>query len=264
MLIIGEKINTTLKQAKEIVERKDAKALQELAKRQIDAGASMVDVNVGTRIKTETEDMKWAIKTIQEALDVACCIDSPNPEVLKAGLEVHRGKALINSTTAEKKRLEDVLASIKNFDCKVVALTMDDEGIPEDAEKRYRIAAGLIERLNREGFALDDIYIDPLIRPISTNPDSGKAVLDAIGKISTSFPGVHIICGLSNISFGLPRRSLLNRVYLAMAMAKGLDAALVDPLDKDLMATIISARALLGEDEFCANYISSFREGKLQ
>jgi len=263
MLVIGEKINTTLKEAKEIVAKKDEKALQELAKKQIDAGANMVDVNVGTRIKTEAEDMEWAIKTIQEIIDIPCCIDSPNPKVLEAGLRVHRGKALVNSITAEKKRLNDALPILKNYDCKVVALTMDDEGIPEDDEERYKIAANLIEKLNKEGFALDDIYIDPLIRPISTDPKLGKVVLDAMGKICTSFPEIHIICGLSNVSFGLPRRSLLNRTFLAMEMTKGLDAALLDPLDKNVMASLISARALLGEDEFCVNYISSFREGKI-
>lgn len=263
MLIIGEKINTTLEEAKEIVAKRDGKSLQNLAKRQIDAGAHMVDVNVGTRVKTEVEDMVWAIKTIQEVLDISCCIDSPNPRVLEAGLKAHKGKAIVNSTTAEKKRLEDTLPVLKNYNCKVVALTMDDEGIPEDGEKRYEIATNLIKKLTREDFSPDDIYIDPLIRPISTSSDVGKAVLEAIDKIRTSFPEVHIICGLSNISFGLPKRSLLNRVFLAMAMAKGLDAALMDSLNKDLMATLISARTLLGGDEYCTNYLSSFREGKI-
>ncbi|MBE0478573.1 dihydropteroate synthase [Candidatus Aerophobetes bacterium] len=263
MLVIGEKINTTLKEAKDIVSRKDEAALQNLAKKQIDAGANMVDVNVGTRINTEVEDMRWAIKTIQQVLDIPCCIDSPNAKALEAGLQAHKGKALVNSTTLEKERLKEFLSIVKNYDCKIVALTMDDEGIPEDDEKRYKISANLIEKFTREGFALDDIYIDPLVRPIATDAHLGIVVLQAMHKISTSFPGVHIICGLSNISFGLPKRNLLNRVFLAMAIAKGLDAALVDPLDKDLMATIISVMALLGKDEFCANYISSFREGKI-
>jgi len=263
MLVIGEKINTTLKQAKGIVEKKDRGALQELAKRQVEAGADMLDVNVGTRISTEMEDMKWAVKTVQEAVNCPCCIDSPNPKAIEAGLQVHKGKALVNSTTAEKKRLEETLSVVKNFNCGIVALTMSDEGIPEDTEARYRIAAELIEKLGREGFSPDDIYIDPLVRPVATEPHVGKVVLDAIEKISSSFPEVHIICGLSNVSFGLPGRGLLNRVFLAMAISRGLDAALVDPLDRELMATIIAAEALVGKDDFCMRYISSFREGKL-
>ena len=262
MLIVGEKINTTLKRAKEIIEKKDKEGLQHLAKIQVNAGASMVDVNVGTRIKTEVEDIKWAIETIQEIVDVPCCIDSPNPKVLEAGLCVHKGKALVNSTTAEKKRLEEVISVVKNHNCKIVALTMDEEGIPEDVDKRCKIAGILIDRLSSEGFSLDDIYIDPLIKPVCTDSRVGKIVLQAIERISTLFPGVHLICGLSNISFGLPKRGLLNRVFLAMAMARGLDAVILDPLDKDLMATIFAANTLLGEDEFCANYLSSFREGK--
>lgn len=263
MLVVGEKINTTLKEANNIVVRKDAQALQNLAKKQIERGANIVDVNVGTRVRTEVEDMRWAIETIQQALDTCCCIDSPNPKALEAGLQVHKGKALVNSTTAEKKRLEDFLSVVKNYDCKVVALTMNDEGMPNDDEKRYGIAASLIEKLTRAGFALDDIYIDPLIKPVATESNSGDTALKAIGKITTSFPGVHIICGLSNISFGLPRRSFLNRVFLVMAMAQGLDAAILDPMDRELMATIIAARTILGEDEFCANYIANFREGKI-
>lgn len=264
MFIVGEKINTTLKGIGDIIARRDARALQDLAKKQIEAGADTVDVNVGTRIKTELEDMQWAVKTIQEVVDVPLCIDSPNPEVLEAGLKVHRGKALVNSTTAEKKRLEEILPVIKEYKCKIVALTMDDEGIPEDVEKRYRIASFLIEEITREGeLKPEDIYIDPLVRPISTDSCVGKVILNAVEKISTSFSGVHIICGLSNISFGLPKRSLLNRVFLAMAMAKGLDAVIVDPLDKELMSTLIAARALLGEDDFCSDYLSAFRQGKL-
>ena len=263
MLIIGEKINTTLKGIDEIISRKDAKSIQELARKQIKACADMIDVNVGTRVKTEAEDMEWAIRTIQEAVDTPICIDSPNPRVIERGLRVHKGKALVNSTTAEKERLEEIRSVIREYDCGIIALTMDDEGIPEDAEGRYRIAAILIEKLTKEGVDLEDIYIDPLVRPISTDSNVGKSVLDAIEKISSSFHGIHIVCGLSNISFGLPKRPLLNRVFLAMAMAKGLDAAIVDPLDKELVSCLIAAKALLGQDEFCTNYISAFREGKL-
>jgi len=263
MFIVGEKINTTLKGIEEIVGGRDARALQALAEKQMEAGADMVDVNVGTRVKTELEDMEWAIKTIQEVIDAPLCIDSPNPKVLEAGLKVHRGRALVNSTTAERKRLEEILPLIKEYDCKIVALTMDDRGIPEDVDKRYKIAGELIEKLTREGLSIEDIYIDPLVRPISTDSGIGKVVLEAIERISASFKGVHIICGLSNISFGLPRRGLLNRVFLAMAMDRGLDAAIVDPLDKELMSTLIAAKALLGKDEFCTDYLSAFRQGKL-
>jgi len=263
MLIVGEKINTTLKGVDGIIAGRNASALQDLAKKQIEAGADMVDVNVGTRVKTESEDMQWAIRTIQEVIDKPLCIDSPNPEVLEAGLKVHKGKPLINSTTAEKERLQRILPLVKKYDFRIVALTMDDTGIPEDAEKRYTIAGKLIESLVREGMKLEDIYIDPLVRPISTDCSVGKVVLDAIEKISISFEEVHLICGLSNISFGLPRRGLLNRVFLSMAIERGLDAAIIDPLDKQVMSTIFAARALVGKDEFCTDYLSAFRQGKL-
>lgn len=263
MFIVGEKINTTLKGIEEIVARRDARALQTLAEKQIEAGADMVDVNVGTRVKTELEDMKWAIETIQEVTPAPLCIDSPNPKVLEAGLKVHKGRALVNSTTAEKERLEEILPLIKEYNSKVVALTMDEDGIPRDVDRRYRIAAELIERLTREGLNIRDIYIDPLVKPLSTDSGVGKVVLEAIERISASFQGVHIICGLSNISFGLPKRDLLNRVFLAMAMDRGLDAVIVDPLDRKLMSTLTAAKTLLGRDEFCTDYLSAFRQGRL-
>ena len=263
MLVIGEKINTTREDVNAIVEARDESALRELAARQINAGAQVVDVNVGTRFRTEKEDMTWAIATIQDGIDTKCCIDSPSIEVLRAGLQVHRGKALLNSTTAEKKRLDETLLLIGDFECSVIALTMDDEGLPSDGATRLRIGERLIETLTGAGLTPDDIYIDPLVRPISTEPMAGKQLLEAIGGISSEFTGVHIVGGLSNVSFGLPSRRLLNHVFLAMVMAEGMDAVLIDPLDREIMATIIAAEALLGRDEYSARYVASFRSGKL-
>ena len=140
---------------------------------------------------------------------------------------------------------------------------MDDNGIPEDVEKRYKIAKHLIKVLTESGIPPEDIYIDPMIRPISTDSKSGKVVLEAIKKIKTSFKEVHIICGLSNISFGLPKRGLLNRTFLLMAMVMGLDSAILDPLNKEVMADLRAGEAILGEDDYCARYLASFRKGEL-
>ncbi len=263
MLVIGEKINTSAKDVEKAVEKRDTSFIQGLARRQVISGADALDVNVGTRIRTEVEDMKWAIKVIQEVVEVPLCIDSPNPLALEAGLTQHKGKAIINSVTAEKKRVEGILPLLKRFRSKVIALTMDEAGIPEDMRRRYAVAERLVDLLTREGIALDDIYIDPLVRPISTDSGCGWAVLEIMRKIRGSFKGIHLICGLSNISFGLPRRELLNRVFLSMAMLMGLDAVIIDPLDKGMISVIRAGEALLGKDEYCTKYLSSFREGKL-
>ena len=262
MLIIGEKINTSLCGVEEAVKTRDKDFIQNLAKRQVDSGADVLDINVGTRIHSEVKDMKWMIGIVQEVVDVPLCVDSPRPEAVKVGLAECKGKAMVNSITAEKKRMEELLPLIERFGCKIIALTMDDRGIPEDIERRYEIADKLIGALTKAGISLSDIHIDPLVRPVSTDSSSGLIVLKSIEKIMSSFEHVHTICGLSNISFGLPKRDVLNKSFLLLAMSMGLDSAILDPLDREMMAMVRAGEVLLGKDEYCLKYLTSFREGK--
>ncbi len=262
MLIIGEKINTSLPGVEEAVKTRDKDVIQNLAEMQVKSGADVLDVNVGTRIHSEVEDMKWMIEIIQEAVDVPLCVDSPRPEAIEAGLTACKGKAMVNSITAEKKRMEELLPLVERFGCKIIALTMDDRGIPEDIERRYEIADELIGALTKAGVSLSDVYIDPLVRPVSTDSSSGLIVLKSIRKIMNSFEHVHTICGLSNISFGLPERNVLNKSFLLSAMSMGLDSAILDPSDREMMAMIRAEEVLLGQDEYCLKYLTYFREGK--
>jgi len=262
MLIIGEKINTSLCGVEEAVKTRDKDFIQNLAKKQVDSGADVLDINVGTRIHSEVKDMKWMIGIVQEVVNVPLCVDSPRPEAIEVGLAECEGKAMVNSITAEKKRMEELLPLIGRFSCKIIALTMDDRGIPEDIERRYEIADKLIRALTKAGISLSDIYIDPLVRPVSTDSSSGLIVLKSIKKIMSSFEHVHTICGLSNISFGLPKRDVLNKSFLLLAMSMGLDSAILDPLDREMMAMIRAGEVLLGKDEYCLKYLTSFREGK--
>jgi 5-methyltetrahydrofolate--homocysteine methyltransferase len=262
MLIIGEKINTSLCGVEEAVKNRDKDFIQNLAKKQVNSGADVLDINVGTRIHSEVKDMKWMIGIVQEVVDVPLCVDSPRPEAVKVGLAECKGKAMVNSITAEKKRMEELLPLLERFGCKIIALTMDDRGIPEDIERRYEIADKLIRALTKAGISLSDIYIDPLVRPVSTDSSSGLIVLKSIKKIMSSFEHVHTICGLSNISFGLPARDVLNKSFLLLAMSMGLDSAILDPLDREMMAMIRAGEVLLGKDEYCLKYLTSFREGK--
>ena len=262
MLIIGEKINTSLCGVEEAVKTRDKDFIQNLAKKQVDSGADVLDINVGTRIHSEVKDMKWMIGIVQEVVDVPLCVDSPRPEAVKVGLAECKGEAMINSITAEKKRMEELLPLLERFGCKIIALTMDDRGIPQDIERRYEIADKLIRALTKAGISLSDIYIDPLVRPVSTDSSSGLIVLKSIKKIMSSFEHVHTICGLSNISFGLPARAVLNKSFLLLAISMGLDSAILDPLDREMMAMIRAGEVLLGKDEYCLKYLTSFREGK--
>lgn len=261
MFVVGERINTSRTSIKEAVESKNEDFILAEARNQIEAGATMVDVNCGTSMGKELEDMLWLIETIQKEGDTPLCIDSPNIEVLKEALKVHKGKALINSITAEKSRYEKVLPICKGNDCLIVALTLDERGMPKTAQERFEIATIIMEICQNYGISKDRLYFDPLIRPISAEPDQAREVLLAIKLIKEI--NLKTIAGVSNISFGLPNRRLINRTFLSMAYAYGLDACIVDPLDKSLMSSFLTSRALLGQDQYSMGYISAYREKRL-
>ena len=266
MLIIGEKINSSRKDIKDMVEGKNKEFIQELARKQVEGGAQMLDLNIGTIRKSEPEDIKWLVKTVQEAVDVPLCIDSPNYEAIEAGLEVYdwdKGKALINSVTAEREKLELILPLVKKYKCSVVALTMDERGIPQDSKERFEITDRLIKKLTSEGILTEDIYIDPLTLPVSANIQNSNIVLETLKRIKDSHPEVKTIIGLSNISYGLPERRLINQGFVVLAVACGLDAVILDSTDQKIMALIKATNLLLGKDEFCGQYLKAFREGKL-
>jgi len=261
MLIIGERINTTRKPVQKAVEEKDAKFIQEEARKQADAGANYIDVNCGTSVKNEISDMKWLVETVQAVVELPLCIDSPNPEALEAGLAIHKGKPIINSITGEQSRMEMILPLVEKYKTSVVALTMDETGMPHTAAQRTDIAKKIIDAVVKRGIAEEDIYFDALVRPISTEPGQAIEFLESLKSIK-SLAKVKTICGLSNISFGLPKRALINAAFLTMAVYAGLDAALIDPLDKRMLAAVKVSEALLGRDEFCLNYINASRAGE--
>jgi len=263
MIVIGELINTSRDEVEPAVKERDAEFIQDLAKEQEEAGADFIDVNCGTLIKEEPEALEWLVNTVQEVVDVPLCIDSPNPEALKRGLEAYEGKALVNSITAEGDRYDEILPMLKEHDAAVVALAMGDDGMPKDADDRIRVASKLIDDLTADGIALEDIYVDPIIQPIGTDGEMGLHILNAIEEIATEYEGVHITCGLSNISHGLPKRQLLNQAYVVLAMSRGLDSAIMDPLDDKIMSLTIASDTLLGNDQYCANYIKAAKSNRL-
>ena len=265
MIIIGEKINTSRKAIRPAVESKDAAAIQDLAKKQVEAGAHYIDVNCGTFPYEEPELLEWLVNTVQEVVDVPLCIDTPNPKALERALKANRnGKPLINSVTAEKERFNSIFPYVVEYNTSIIALCMDDSGMPETADDRLRIAERLIESMTKEGVKLEDIYIDPMVRPVGTGSHYGVVALETINKVMTEFPGIHTTCGLSNVSFGLPARKLINQAFLIMAIAAGLDSAILDPLDKKIMSFVYAAELLQARDDFCLNYLTAYREGKLE
>lgn len=264
MIIVGERINSTRKSIQEALQTGDEEALVREAREQWAAGADYLDVNTATMLDTEVEWMTRLVTGIQARLPEALlAIDSPNAAALEAGLRAHRGRAMLNSITGERERIEAVLPLVREFRPRVIALTMDDEGLQRDADKRFAIGARLIERLAREGVPPDNVFVDPLIFPVSAEGDAGRIALDIMDKLKAAYPGVHTICGLSNVSHGLPLRKQVNQVYMLMAMSRGLDAAIVDPLDQRMMVNVLTARMLLGQDPGCKAYLTAYRQGRL-
>jgi 5-methyltetrahydrofolate--homocysteine methyltransferase len=247
------------------MEARDSGGIVDLALRQAEAGASYIDVNAGMFHDREIEILTWLVETIQEKVKTPFAIDSPSAAALEAALKINKnGKPVINSITCEKERWDSVLPLVLEYNAGIIALCMDDNGMPETAEGRISIARTLIKKLTGEGVALGDIYIDPLIRPIGTGSHYGRVALDTIRAVKTEYPEAHIACGLSNISFGIPARKIVNQTFLIAAMAAGMDGAILDPLDKKLMTYLYASEALLGQDDFCMNYMEKFREGELE
>jgi len=259
MIIIAEKINTSLKGVAEAVESGNADFIIDLARRQAQAGARYIDVNAGSFVDKEVEYLCWLVETVQGAVELPLCLDSPNPDALTRAMEVHRGEPLINSISLETDRFDALLPVVTSRPCNVVALCMAQAAMPTTPEERLEVAEELVRKLTGAGMALENIFVDPLIQPVSVDQQMGVAALKAIAGVMERFPGGNTICGLSNISFGLPMRRLINRHFLALAMDHGLTAAILDPTDKRLMATLLTTRMLLGRDEYCGNYIDAYQ-----
>jgi len=263
VIIVGEKINTSRKSIEEAVEKRDAAFISKVAREQAEAGANYIDVNAGTFLDDEVDCLCWLVETVQSEVDLPLSLDSPDPKVLSEAAKHHRGEPMINSISLETDRFQLLLPVVASQPCSVVALCMAQTAMPSTVEERVEVGAELIKKLTDQGIPLEKIYVDPLIQPVSVDTDMGIAALGAINRIIRDFPGVHTICGLSNVSFGLPLRRLVNRNFLALAISYGLSAAILDPTDRQLMATLLSIEMLLGRDEYCERFINAYQSGHI-
>jgi len=269
VIVIGELINSTRKNVRPAIEQRDTAAIQKMAKDQAEAGAHFIDVNSGHFIEGEPELLQWLVQTVQAAVDLPCALDSPRTSAIEAGLEVHRGQAMINSITGESERMQALLPIIAKAKPKVVALCMDDTGIPNSTQARVAIACKLIDALAGVGVPNSDVFVDPCVLPVSSADLEGKAehpgeiVVNVMRALKAQYPEVHLSGGLSNVSYGLPKRKLINRAACLVYMAAGMDAAIIDPLDEYLMSLVHAAECILNRDEMCMGYITADREGKL-
>lgn len=267
MLVIGEKINASNRSVAEAIGRRDEEFIANLARAQVSSGADFIDVNAGIGYGSEHSEManmEWLVEVVQAATDKPLAIDSDDPDVIEAGLCKYRGERLIiNSVTAEPSRLASIGPLAAKYQAWLVALAMGENGIPDSVEERLVACELIVKHLTRLGVPVEQVLFDPLVLPIAVDSSQGLVTLKTIAEIKSRYPAARIIMGLSNISYGLPERKLVNRAFLLMAAYAGLDAVILDPLDARMMSIIKAADMLTGKDPLCKRYIRAHRKGSI-
>jgi 5-methyltetrahydrofolate corrinoid/iron sulfur protein methyltransferase len=267
MLLVGESINGTRKQVADAITGRDADFIKALAQEQVDAGAHVLDVNGGVAGGDECADITWLIETVRAVTDTQLMVDSASPEALTVGVDacVKNGGRVpfINSISMEQARIDAVVPQIEKHKCPVVGLCMNDEGIPDTAEGRFEVAKQLCELVEKAGLPTRDLWVDPLVLAVSADGQAANITTGALRLIKEHLP-VSTTGGLSNVSFGLPNRALLNRTFVAMCAGIGIDGAVLDVRNKEMMAAVRAMEALRGEDSYCGNYLKSHRQGLLE
>jgi len=269
MILIAERINGMFTNVKQAIADKDKKVIQELAKKQTDAGAAYLDVNVGTAAADQEGTMQWLVEAIQETCSTPLCLDSQKPDVIAAGLKVINAQngVLLNSTPLNKKSDEEIfdkfieMANQAGPKANIIALTMDKNGVPQDTNNRVAIAAEIVSKAMEKGFDTQRLFIDTIVLPVKVpnaqvQPGSILSAMDQIQYLSD--PAPHMTIGLSNLSQGASERSLINRVFLAMAISRGLDSAIVDVLDQDLMNIVATAEMLMNKQIYSDSFLRAY------
>jgi len=263
MLAIGERINGMYKDVAKALQNKDKAAIQDLAKRQIEAGADALDLNCGPASKDQISDLKWLIETTQEVTDKILSIDSSKPSVIEAVIKTAKNKTIINSASADQEKLDILVPLAKENNSLLIALAMSKKGIPHNKDQRIELAATIAAACQDKGFPLDHLYIDPVVMPVDCAQAQLKEILESIREFKMlSDPPVKTVVGLSNISQGMKDRSLVNRIFLVMGQTEGLDAAILDPLDTKLMDEMITAELILNKQIYCKDYIDAYKKSK--
>jgi 5-methyltetrahydrofolate corrinoid/iron sulfur protein methyltransferase len=256
MLVIGEKVNVINTKIGQAMKDRDAGPILEMAKKQVDAGANLLDLNIGSA-KDGPERMEWLVQIIQDAMDVRCCLDSMNPAAIEAGLKVHKGRALINSTNGLQEKMDAYLPLAAQYDADIIGLTMMN-GIPRDANERAAIAVDIMMNAAAQGVPIENIYFDPLILPVKVAQEQALQVFEAIKLFKQlNDPPLKTVVGLSNTSNGLfgEIKSLMDSTMLATLLALGLDAAIMDPNDEALMNTLKTVEVFNGNILYAESYL---------
>ena len=256
MLIISERINGLFTSVGKAIDDRDAAFIQDLASRQVQRGAQALDINVGPGREDGPAAMEWLVSTVQEVTSVPLSLDTSGPKTMEAGLRAAKNRVIMNSTTAENKRMDRFFPLCREYDAEIICLCMDERGVPNSSDARAEMAMLMMTKAMEHDIMPDRLYLDPLVLPASAAQDQGRKVIQAVQMFqSLNDPAPRTVVGLSNVSNGTKQRSLLNRTYLAMLMGAGLTAAICDPEDPELMAVIKAGQVLLNERLYCDDFL---------
>lgn len=261
MIIIGEKINGSIPSVAKAIAQRDGEHIKKLAKEQSDAGASYIDICASVEDGIELESMKWLIELVQSVTDTPIALDSPNAHTCIACMEFCEKPGLINSVSGEGDKMSVVFPVIADTEWQVVALLNGSCGIPKTAAERLTVFDMIMAEAEKYGIKANRIHIDPLVEMLCTSEDGIAMVEEVMSAIKSRYPDIHITGAVSNISFNLPARKLVNQAFVVLAMKAGMDSAVLDPLNRDMMGMIYAAEACLGLDKMCMEYIAAYREG---
>ena len=258
MIIIGEKLNGSIPSVGKAIAERDADLIRERAKMQAEAGADFLDVCASVEEEVEVETLKWMIDIVQEVTDTRICVDSPSAKTCAEGIKLCKRPGLVNSVSLEGNKIDTIFPVIADTDWECVALLCDNDGIPDSVEKRMKVFHGIMEKAKEYNIAPSRLHIDPLVVTLSTDQTALTVFAQCCRQIKAEYPDIHITSGLSNISYGLPVRKNINQAFMVLAMNAGMDSAIVDPTNKNMIGMIYAANALLEKDEYCLNYIAKF------
>lgn len=260
MYIIGEKINGMFKKVNQAIKEHNTAYIKELAIQQIEAGADALDVNVGPESINPLQDMKWLITTIREVTNAPLAVDTTKPDIMEEGLKLAGEGAFINSTHADNEKLDIYVPMAKKYNAKLIALTISKSGIPQDTAGKMELVTNIIQKCLEYEYDVSNLYIDPVILPVNVAQQNAVSVLEVIQQIKfVSDPPPKTLIGLSNVSQGTKYRSLIDRTYIVLALASGLDSVILNPLDRELMNTIITAEICLGKNLYCESFLEAYK-----
>lgn len=260
MIIIGEKINGSIPSVAKAIADRDEAFLRDLAVRQAEAGSTYIDVCASVEPEFEYDTLAWMLNLVQDAVDTPIAVDSPDANCIVKCLPLVKKPGLVNSVSMEGDKVDVVFPVIADTKWECVALLCDDTGIPKSAADRLRVFDNLMKKAEEYKIDPSRLHIDPLVEMLCTSEDGIAMVIEVITEIKKRYPTIHITGAVSNISFNLPARKMVNQAYCVLAMNAGMDSAIFDPLNRDLMGMVYATEALLGMDDYCMEYIGAYRD----